>query len=128
MGYKTKQKDNILNIIKNKDKEFTVKEIYNEINDSTGLTTIYRLFERLENDGILGKSIGKDNTTYYYYLGNCCCENHFYLKCDKCGTLIHIDCDCIGDLYKHILNDHKFKLSKEHIIINGICNNCSKEV
>jgi len=128
MSYKTKQKDNILNIIKNKDKEFTVKEIYNEVNDSTGLTTIYRLFERLENEGILGKSIGKDNTTYYYYLGNCCCENHFYLKCDKCGTLIHIDCDCIGDLYKHILNDHKFKLSKEHIIINGICNNCSKEV
>lgn len=128
MSYKTKQKDNILNIIKNKDKEFTVKEIYNEVNDSTGLTTIYRSFERLENEGILGKSIGKDNTTYYYYLGNCCCENHFYLKCDKCGTLIHIDCDCIGDLYKHILNDHKFKLSKEHIIINGICNNCSKEV
>ena len=58
------------------------------------------------------------------YLAECNKDNHFYLKCDKCGTLIHVDCDCIEELTNHINNDHKFIPNKDHIIINGICNRC----
>ena len=127
-SYNTKQKEIILNVIRKQTNEFTIKDIYNEVSDNTGLTTIYRLVDKLVEDGTLSKFIGKNNTTYYQYLEKCDCDNHFYLKCDKCGEMIHIDCDCIGDLSHHILENHKFILSKEHIIINGICNKCSKGV
>lgn len=123
-SYNTKQKDLIINIIQKQKQAFTIKDIYSQVKDKTGLTTIYRLVDKLVQDGRLSKSIGKDNITYYQCLLECDAENHFYLKCDKCGTLIHIDCDCIGDLFNHILNEHNFKPSKDHIIINGICNNC----
>ncbi len=125
-NYHTKQKDKILNIIKIKRNEFTIKEIYQELNKEVGLTTIYRYIEKLVNDGIVNKSIGKDNITYYQYLGYCDKENHFYLKCEVCGNLIHVDCDCIKDLSNHILNEHKFKPSQVHFIINGICNKCRR--
>lgn len=122
--YNTKQKDLLLKIIKNEEKEFTIKDIYNKAKEQVGLTTIYRYVEKLENMGRVSKSIGSNNLTYYQYLEECDSENHFYLKCEKCGKMEHVDCDCITDLNKHILNNHQFKINKEHIIINGICKNC----
>lgn len=125
-SYITKQKDLILDIIKKKNKEFTVKELYNELDRKVGLTTIYRLVDKLIDNNTLNKYISKDNTTYYQYLESCEHENHFYLKCTNCGEMIHIDCDCISELSNHIYKDHKFILNREHIIINGICDKCVK--
>ena len=125
-SYNTKQKDLILKVIKTREREFTIKDIYNEVKDKTGLTTIYRLVDRLAEEGELNKYIGKDNVTYYNYLEKCDKKNHFYLKCELCGSMIHVDCDCIEDLSKHILKNHKFKPTNEHIIINGICDSCIK--
>ena len=128
MSYNTKQKDLILDIIKNKKTSFTIKDIYNDLNKEVGLTTIYRFIEKLEKDNLVTKEINEDNITYYQYLERCNHDNHFYLKCEKCKNVIHIDCDCINELYNHIKNEHEFKLNKEKIIINGICKKCIKEV
>ena len=125
-NYNTKQKDLILDIIKKEKIQFTIKDIYEKLGGSVGLTTIYRLVDKLVDENLLNKEIGKDNITYYQYLEHCEEENHFYLKCDECGKVMHIDCDCINDLSNHILNHHKFKTNKEHIIINGKCNKCIK--
>ena len=127
MTYNTKQKDLILDVIKGKKKTFTIKDIYNDLDKKVGLTTIYRFIEKLEEDDLITKEINSDNMTYYQYLEKCDENNHFYLKCEKCKTLKHIDCDCINELYNHIKNEHKFNLNKEKIIINGICKKCSKE-
>ena len=127
--YNTKQKTLILNTIKNQKHEFTIKDLYKEFKGEVGLTTIYRFINKLVNDKLLNKTISLDNVTYYQYLKECNQKNHFYLKCDKCGNLIHIDCDCIEDLSYHISQEHGFNPNKENIIINGICKNClnSKE-
>jgi len=127
MSYNTKQKDIIFDIIKKHKHEFTVKDIYEEIKEKAGLTTIYRLIDKLVADGRLSKNIGKDNVTYYQYLEECDNENHFYLKCDLCGDMKHVDCNCIEDLTKHIFKEHNFSPSDRNIIINGICEKCSKE-
>ena len=127
MSYNTKQKDIILDIIKNQKHEFTVKDIYEEVKDNTGLTTIYRLVDKLVSENRLTKTIGKNNMTYYQYLEECNHTNHFYLKCDMCGNMEHIDCDCISDLTKHVFKKHRFKPNKDHIIINGICEHCIKK-
>lgn len=122
--YKTKQKDIILNSIKKQKHEFTIKDIYESIKDEVGLTTIYRLVDKLVEENKLNKTIGSDNNTYYQYLEECNHSNHFYLKCDNCGNLVHVDCDCIEELTSHITKKHKFTPNKEHIIINGLCNKC----
>ncbi len=124
-SYKTKQKDKILEEIKNINHEFTVKDLYNKLNHEVGLTTIYRLVDKLVMDKVLNKYIANDNTTYYEYLNKCDHENHFYLKCLKCSCLIHIDCDCIKELENHISEEHKFNMNHENIIINGICQKCN---
>ena len=125
--YNTKQKDKILNAIKHQKKDFTIKDIYNKVKNEVGLTTIYRLVDKLVEDGRLSRNIGKNNTTYYQYLEECNNENHFFLKCEHCGKMVHIDCECIEKMTSHILEKHKFTTNKEHIIINGICNKCVNE-
>ena len=127
MTYNTKQKDLMLDVIKSKKKSFTIKDIYNDLNQKVGLTTIYRFIEKLEKEKLVTKEINEDNITYYQYLEKCDHNNHFYLKCEKCKNVIHIDCDCINELYNHIKDEHKFKINKEKIIINGICKKCNKE-
>ena len=124
--YNTKQKELILKIIEKQKKEFTVKDIYEEVKDKTGLTTVYRLIDRLVEEGVIAKTIEKDNKPKYQYLEKCEENNHFYLKCKNCKTMKHVDCDCIKDLSNHILINHEFITSKENIIINGICKNCQK--
>jgi Fur family ferric uptake transcriptional regulator len=125
--YNTKQKEKIFNIIKDTHEEFTPKDLYMKLNKEIGLTTIYRYLDRLVNDDLIIKNVHSDNSIYYQYIEKCSHENHFFLKCKTCGTMIHIDCDCIDDLSKHIKNEHKFKLDKEHIIIDGYCNKCIRE-
>ncbi len=125
--YNTKQKERILNIIKERHQEFTIKDIYEVLKEEVGLTTIYRLVDKLVSENKISKYIKNDNVTYYQYLDECDKENHFYLKCEKCGSITHIDCDCIEDLANHIKKHHEFRLNKEKIIINGICKNCIKK-
>ena len=55
-----------------------------------------------------------------------CSTGPLTVKCNNCGNLIHIDCDCIKELINHIYNEHNFRMSQEHIIINGICQECMK--
>ena len=126
MTYNTKQKGNILNTIKSFNHEFTVKELHDKL-DSIGLTTVYRLVDKLVEEGTIKKTIGKDNNTYYQYLGVCEHKNHFYLKCEKCSKLEHVDCDCIINLWDHINKEHGFNPSNDQIIIGGICKKCNKE-
>ncbi len=123
-SYDTKQKELLLNTIKGFNKQFEVKEIYESLKGEVGLTTIYRFLEKLEKEKLVTKIVGSDNRTYFEYLERCEEENHFYLKCDKCGSLTHVDCDCINELSTHISKEHSFNLNKENIIMKGICKNC----
>ena len=124
--YNTKQKNIIIDYIKNVKNDFTIKDIYNSLNKEIGLTTIYRFIDELLEHDEIAKTIGDDNITYYHYLENCNEDNHFYLKCDNCGEMIHVDCDCIKELSHHITNNHKFIPSKKNIIIPGTCDKCKR--
>ena len=124
-SYHTKQKEKVVHLIKEQQKELTIKEIYELLNKEVGLTTIYRIIDKLVNDGVVNQSIGKNNITYYQYLEECKKENHFYLKCEVCSKLIHVDCDCIKELSEHIGKRHGLKPTKSKVIIEGICDKCN---
>ena len=124
MNYITKQKEEIINIIKDYNNEFTVKDIYEKLNKKVGLTTIYRLVINLKEQGFLNIRVKDNNHIYYQYIKKCNKDNHFYLKCEKCGLLKHIDCDCVKKLNAHILNEHDFSFNTDKIIINAICSRC----
>lgn len=126
-NYLTNNKKQIFKYILKVNGSFNTQELYEIMknnNESVGLTTIYRYLDELEKNGELKKFYDEKNVANYEYLEHCNNVNHFYLKCNNCGTLIHIDCDCILDLQKHILVNHNFKTDNRNIIIGGLCENC----
>jgi Fur family ferric uptake transcriptional regulator len=124
-GYNTRQKDQVLAVIKKQKNGFSAKAIYEALDRKIGLTTIYRFVEKLSNEGVLLKINMEDNTSVYQYVEPCHDFDHFYLKCEKCGKLEHVDCEKVKGLTEHIYNEHHFKLSAKHIIISGLCAECT---
>lgn len=132
-NYKTKQKTAILQCIKGMgDKHFTIHglcETLSKNGDAVGRTTVYRMVEKLSNDGILRKfTMPQGDSSCYQYVGEGNhCHEHFHLKCEKCGNLIHMECDDMNNLAEHIKSHHGFSLNPLKTVIYGVCEGCSAE-
>lgn len=128
-NYNTNQKESIKEAIKEFSDGFTIKELKDFLdskNNKVGLTTIYRITSKLEDEMVLKKYYDEDNIAHYKYVKDCISENHFYLKCVKCNKIMHVDCNCINEFQSHIYKQHKFLLDAKNIILEGLCSNCNR--
>lgn len=123
-NYKTKNKELILDMIINYNKDFTANDIYLSLNKKVGLTTIYRMINKLLIEGSLVKIIGEDSLSYFRYLGSPDEKNQLFIKCESCGELTKIECNCYKNLQEHISRNHNFLITENHIVINGECRKC----
>lgn len=128
MTYNTRQKVKIQKIIVDQSREFSMKDIYNELirlGEDVGLTTIYRVADEMIEAGALRKNIAKDGQVRFQYLESCHKNGHCYLKCDQCGRLEHTDCHLVNELVHHVADEHGFQANEKDIIINGTCRRCA---
>ena len=129
MTYNTRQKVKIQKIIADQSREFSVKDIYNELvrlGEDVGLTTIYRVADEMIEAGHLRKNISADGTVRFQYLEDCGKIGHCYLKCEDCGRLEHMDCRLVKQLVEHVEDEHGFQADEKNIIINGTCKHCAR--
>ena len=132
-GYNTKQKEKLLDyLISNKDKHTNVQTISSfmaEEGTPLGTATIYRRLDKLVEQGIVRKYVidGKTGACYQYIGdGNECCR-HFHLKCVRCDRLIHIDCDHLSGISRHIFEHHGFQVDSSKTVFYGVCAKCAEE-
>ncbi|HBH94299.1 MAG TPA: transcriptional repressor [Ruminococcaceae bacterium] len=131
--YKTRQRSQILNcLIENSSKHLTADEIsviLKEKNCEVGKTTVYRSLEKLIKEGSVRKYICEEGRSacFQYVDGNKNCHQHFHLKCIECGKLMHLECDYLSDLEKHIFEHHKFIVDNTKTVLYGVCEECSNE-
>ncbi len=129
--YKTRQKQAILDFLKNNmDNHVTVNDIseYLEKNNCrVGVTTIYRYIDKLLEQGLVRKyTVDNSTSACFQYVGSTQeCHEHFHLKCEACGKLIHLDCSHISELCSHIFKDHGFKTDMRRTVFYGICSACA---
>lgn len=132
-GYKTKQREAILKyLVDNSDSHVTVCQIADYLSSNgshVGVTTIYRHLEKLLEQGIVRKYTvdGSTGACFQYVQENSRCREHFHLKCEKCGCLIHLECSHLDELYEHIYDDHGFKINPFRTVFYGICRKCSSK-
>ena len=125
--YNTNNKLNIMNYINKYSGSFSAQELYNEMvncGENIGLTTIYRYLDELVSKNKLVKTYNEKNVAVYQLLVECNHENHFYLKCESCEKIIHVDCECIETLSNHLMKHHNFLIDKNNLFISGLCNDC----
>jgi Fur family ferric uptake transcriptional regulator len=128
-SYNTQQRKLILDYMAALgDSHVTVNQIvrYFEKNETAvGQTTIYRYLEKLADDGKIRKYILSEGGACYQYINDeKKCREHFHLKCEQCGKLIHLDCNLLDEIQQHLLKKHNFQINMLKTVFYGRCRNC----
>ena len=133
LKYKTKQREILIEYLeKFQGKHITASDVYEYFRsqgESIGQSTIYRQLESLVDEGIINKYIIDGNSpACFEYVGN---DHHhdagevcYHCKCQKCGKLIHLNCDELEKIQEHLFKDHRFKLDPIRTVFYGLCENC----
>ncbi|QTE23079.1 Fur family transcriptional regulator [Polaribacter cellanae] len=95
-----------------------VKKFKSKINKST----IYRILDKLEDDGVLHTILGKDGVKQYAKCTSCSksihTDNHPHLQCTICNKIY-----CL-DVAISIPEIPKYKVNNIRVFLEGECNFC----
>lgn len=126
-SYNTKQRDEIVDFFnKNRGRCYTAKELIKSGEISSGEATVYRTLGRLAKQGLLKKFTDGEAACYRLNESEEC-SSHFHLKCLRCGRLIHMDCEFMADMKRHIEESHRFYIDVGKTVFYGLCGNCKWE-
>jgi Fur family ferric uptake transcriptional regulator len=129
-SYNTQQRKLILDYMAGLgDTHVTVGQIarhFEHEDAAIGQTTIYRYLEKLVNEGKIRRYVFSegDSACYQYVNNDGECQEHFHLKCEKCGKLIHLECDLLDEIQRHVLNKHDFQINMLKTVFYGKCKEC----
>lgn len=97
-----------------------VKTLQSKINKST----IYRILDKLEDDGVLHAVMGKDGVKQYAKCKDCSktthTDNHPHFQCVICGKI-----NCL-DVVISIPKIPEYKVNTARVLIEGECMQCTK--
>lgn len=133
-AYKTKQQELLFSYLREmKGVHFTAEDVrshFDKKNISIGIATIYRQLEKLVSEGKIQKYIiDEHSAACFEYLGENCdhMDQHFHLKCEVCGKLIHLECDELETIKGHLQEDHGFVLNPLKTVFYGVCTDCASK-
>ncbi len=125
----TEQKEIVINYLKhNKEKHISIQEIYSNLKDDVGKTTIYRIINNLIDKGLVTK-IPLENSQgfcYQYNSKNEACNKHYHLICEKCNHLYHFKSEEIAKVSKEAEQNEDFEIDNNRIVFYGICKKCKE--
>lgn len=133
--YKTWQRAEITAyFMSTKGEHVTVNDIvkhFEEAGKPIGLTTVYRHLDKMVDDGVINKyNLENCSSACYEYVdtehSHDGTTNCYHCKCDKCGKLIHLHCEEIEELIKHIEKNHSFVINPRRTVLYGLCEDCRK--
>lgn len=131
--YRTKQRDELRAFLESvPGRHITagdVCEYFKNAGTPIGMATVYRQLEKMVDEGIVSKySIDAGSPACFEYTGaHLSEENCYHCKCQVCGKLIHMHCDELSGLQKHILEHHGFSIDPMRTVFYGTCADCAKE-
>ena len=119
----TIQKDLVRNAVYEMKRHVTANEVYEFIKEAyptIGKGTVYRNLDILIEEGALRKIELPDGPNRFDFALN----NHYHVRCIKCGNVSDVDMDEIPNLLERINNTHGIKFLDYDILFKGICLKC----
>lgn len=124
----TPQREKVLAIFLDKEKHFTVEDLYNltkKKDSSIGQATVFRTLKLLVEAGIAAEvDFGDKKTRYEHKYGH---KHHDHIICTECGKLIEAMDPKIEKLQEKLCEKFSFKPLSHKLKIFGICQQCQKK-
>ena len=132
--YRTRQKDELAKFLASvKGHHLTVADVCGLLkrrHKNVGATTVYRQLEKMVAEGTVIKYV-TDLTTpaCFEYIGaeDCHTPVCYHCKCEKCGKLIHVECDEIAATEEHMRLHHDFVVNPRRTVFYGLCGACAAQ-
>jgi Fur family ferric uptake transcriptional regulator len=122
----TPQRRLIIDAIHETDANLTAEEIVSHVQarmPEVNKSTIYRTLDLLERNGCVFKSELADHAIYHHAEEG----HHHHLVCSQCGKTIDCDEDLFESVERSLGKKHGFKVSFNHMVISGLCKECSSK-
>ncbi|MBU3012708.1 transcriptional repressor [Polaribacter vadi] len=119
---KTKSVEVLMNEFKNSSSAISAKQLINQLSSQFNKTTIYRVLDKLEDDGVLHSFLGKEGIKWYAKCNGCSTTEHNdlhpHFQCLDCGK---VDCIPTTVTLPKIPNR---QIEVTQLLIQGKCESC----
>ncbi|WP_339704730.1 transcriptional repressor [uncultured Kriegella sp.] len=119
---KTKAVEVLLNEFNNSPVAISAKKLIDRLGTTFNKTTIYRVLDKLEDDGVLHSFLGKEGHKWYAKCNGCTAAEHEdlhpHFQCLSCGK---VDCLTVRVSLPEIPNR---KIEVSQLLIQGKCEEC----
>lgn len=124
--YNTSQRQQLVDFMKkNADTQYTIEEIAECIH-TVGKSTVYRLINRMVDEGIVRRTVrGNSRQFLYQYSAAEGCSSHLHMKCRECGKVLHMDDGQSKRLMEILHESRNFDLDLRETLLMGTCEKCS---
>lgn len=119
---KTKSVELLLGEFENESRAISTTTLIDRLDTEINKTTIYRVLEKLEDDGVLHSFKGTNGITWYAKCSDCSehghLDTHPHFQCLECGKV-----DCL-DIEVSIPKIENREVNISQILIQGKCEDC----
>ena len=119
---KTKSLETLLSTFNNSSSAFSVVDLVDRYKEQMNKTTIYRILEKLEQDGVVHSFLGIDGLKWYAKCNACSHDHHVdthpHFQCQLCGKL-----DCL-ETEISIPSVPNRRVNFAQILLVGRCEDC----
>ncbi|NLG11001.1 MAG: transcriptional repressor [Coriobacteriaceae bacterium] len=129
-SYNTRQREAIRDYLMSlKGEHVTVDQVlahFSSTKAPIGRTTIYRYLDKLTRDGKARRfSVDGLPCACFQFIDEPeGCDDHFHLKCESCGALLHLECDELQYIREHVFEHHAFDINALKTVFYGTCQEC----
>ena len=131
MSYITRQQQAVLACLSQRREEpLTVNDLAEALRQAghpVGLATIYRQLEKLEAAGRVHKVHTEEGAFFQFCPHPEADHGCFLLRCESCGRMVHLDCSHLEELYRHLEQQHHFRIDPRRTILTGRCRSCEEK-
>lgn len=118
----TQAKTDILALINTSEKALSHSDIQGKLNADYNRVTVYRVLERLEEEGKIHKFVNVDGIVNFAKCSHCDDihhHNHLHFNCERCKSVT-----CIDNVMPGIKLPKDFKIHQYNLVVSGICPKC----
>ncbi len=122
---KTKPVKTLISLFDETEEAISVVDLISRVKSQMNKTTVYRVLDRLENEGMVHSFIGKDGLTWYAPCDDCGLERHIdmhpHFQCTICSKMLCLPVDVrIPKVDNHYIESAE-------ILLVGVCEDCRSD-